>query len=144
MRSSSFGPLSLRIRTALVTATALPLAAGALTVGTPAARADSAPSGRDTLSATKPAWATASSDRGAAADSGKVTARVYLAGRDAKGLADYAAAVSDPSSPAYGRYLTARQTQARFGPTRQQTDAVTGWLRAPDSPSPDTTSTISP
>ena len=117
------------MRTALVMATALPLAAGALTVGIPTARADSAPSGRDTLSATKPAWATASSDRGAAADSGKVTARVYLAGRDAKGLAEYATAVSDPSSPAYGRYLTAQQARARFGPTRQQTEAVSGWLR---------------
>ncbi|MFF7654561.1 protease pro-enzyme activation domain-containing protein [Streptomyces sp. NPDC007983] len=112
------------MRAALVIATALPL-----TVGIPVAQADSAPPGRDTLSATKPAWATASSDRGAAADSGKVTARVYLAGRDAKGLADYAAAVSDPSSPTHGKYLTARQTRARFGPTRQQTDAVTNWLR---------------
>ncbi|MEU0839223.1 S53 family peptidase [Streptomyces sp. NPDC005962] len=110
-------------------ATALPLTAGVLTLGIPAAQADSAPSGRDTLSATKPAWATARSDRGATADSGRVTARVYLAGRDAKGLADYAAAVSDPSSPTYGAYLTARQTRARFGPTQRQTDAVTAWLR---------------
>jgi subtilase family serine protease len=126
---SSFGTSSFGIRSALVRATVLPLAAGTLALGIPAAQADPAPPGRDTLSETKPAWATASSDRGSSADSGQVTARVYLAGRDAKGLADYAAAVSDPASPAYGTYLTARQARARFGPTRQQTGAVTAWLR---------------
>lgn len=114
---------------ALVMATAMPLAAGALTLGIPAAQADSAPHDRDTLSGTKPAWATVTSDQGSTADGNKVTARVYLAGRDAKGLADYAKAVADPSSPSYGKYLTARQTQARFGPTRQQTAAVTAWLK---------------
>ncbi|MBI0381600.1 serine protease, partial [Streptomyces albiflaviniger] len=96
-------------------AAALPLVAGALALGIPTAQADSAPHGRDTLNGTKPAWATARSDRGATDDGNKVSARVYLAGRDAKGLADYAKAVSDPSSPDYGKHLSARQTQARFG-----------------------------
>lgn len=115
-------------RTALALATVLPLAAGVLALGGPGAQADSAPPGRDTLSGTKPTWARAGSDRGATDDGDKVTARVYLAGRDAKGLAAYAQAVSDPASPDYGGYLSARQTQARFGPTRQQKDAVTAWL----------------
>ncbi len=118
-----------RQRTALGLAAALPLVAGALTLGIPTAQADSTPQGRDTLSGTKPTWATVRSDRGATDDGDKVTARVYLAGRDAKGLADYAKAVSDPSSPDYGRYLSARQAQARFGATRQQKDAVTAWLK---------------
>lgn len=116
-------------RTALGLAAALPLVAGALALGIPTAQADSAPHGRDTLNGTKPAWATGRSDRGATDDGNKVTARVYLAGRDAKGLADYARAVSDPSSPDYGKHLSARQTQARFGPTRQQKDTVTAWLK---------------
>ncbi|MGW7687601.1 S53 family peptidase [Streptomyces asiaticus] len=118
-----------RKRTALGLAAALPLVAGALALGIPTAQADSAPHGRDTLNGTKPAWATARSDRGATDDGNKVTARVYLAGRDAKGLADYAKAVSDPSSPDYGKHLSARQTQARFGPTRRQKDTVTAWLK---------------
>ncbi|WP_435847163.1 S53 family peptidase [Streptomyces hygroscopicus] len=130
MRSSASrrDPAGSGRRTALGLATVLPLAAGVLALGGPGAQADSAPPGRDTLSGTKPTWARAGSDRGATDDGDKVTARVYLAGRDAKGLAAYAKAVSDPASPDYGGYLSARQTQARFGPTRQQKDAVTAWL----------------
>lgn len=111
-------------------AATLPLLAGALALGIPAASADSAPGGRDTLQGTKPAWATASADRGATADSAKVTVRVHLAGRDAKGLAAYAAAVSDPRSPSYGKYLSAAQAQARFGATQGQIDQVSKWLES--------------
>jgi subtilase family serine protease len=101
--------------------------AGALALGIPAAHAADGPS-RDTLAGTRPAWATATADRGAASDSAQVTARVYLAGRDAAGLARYARAVSDPSSPAYGQYLSAQQAQTRFGATAAQVDAVRAWL----------------
>lgn len=54
---------------------------------------------------------------------------VYLAGRDAAGLAAYAKAVSDPSSPSYGKFLSAARTQARFGTTGAQVKAVTAWLK---------------
>ncbi|MEV0913434.1 S53 family peptidase [Streptomyces sp. NPDC049967] len=111
-------------------AATLPLLAGALALGIPNAAADSAPSGRDALQGTKPAWATATADRGATADSGKVAVRVHLAGRDAKGLAAYAAAVSDPQSPSYGKYLSAAQAQARFGATQGQIDRVSQWLKS--------------
>lgn len=111
-------------------AVTLPLLAGALALGTPNASADPAPVGRDALQGTKPAWATATADQGATADSGKVAVRVHLAGRDAKGLAAYAAAVSDPQSPSYGKYLSAAQAQARFGATQQQIDRVGEWLKA--------------
>lgn len=67
-------------------AATLPLLAGALTLGITDASADSATGGRDALQGTKPAWATATADQGATADSGKVAVRVHLAGRDAKGL----------------------------------------------------------
>jgi subtilase family serine protease len=100
---------------------------GALALGVPAAHAADSPA-RAALAGTKPAWATAKADRGAAADSARVTARVYLAGRDAAGLAAYAKAVSDPSSPLYGRYLSARQARARFGATPAQVAAVRSWL----------------
>jgi subtilase family serine protease len=115
-----------RTRTALVAAAALPLVAGALALGSQSATADQ-PS-RQLLAGTKPAWATAKADKGATPDSGKVTARVYLAGRNAKGLAAYAAAVSDPKSALYGHYLTAAQAQTRFGATKDQIAETIHWL----------------
>ncbi|MEV4346268.1 protease pro-enzyme activation domain-containing protein [Actinoplanes sp. NPDC049596] len=54
--------------------------------------------------------------------------RVYLAGRDAAAKRTTALAVSDPSGPAYGRYLSPAEFMARFGPTEAQTRAVTSWL----------------
>ncbi|MFD6424316.1 protease pro-enzyme activation domain-containing protein [Streptomyces sp. NPDC060198] len=115
-------------RAGLSMAATLPLLAGALALGIPSASADSAPGGRDALQGTKPAWATTQADQGATADSGKVSVRVHLAGRDAAGLAAYAAAVSDPLSSSYGKYLSADQAQARFGATQQQIDEVGRWL----------------
>ncbi|MGW2179947.1 protease pro-enzyme activation domain-containing protein [Streptomyces sp. NPDC001732] len=117
-----------RSRTALSIAATLPLLAGALVLGAPDAGAASAPGGRDALQGTRPARATAGADRGAASDSGEVRLRVHLAGRDAKGLAAYAAAVSDPRSASYGKYPSAGRAQARFGATPQQIDRVARWL----------------
>ncbi|MEV7344391.1 S53 family peptidase [Streptomyces sp. NPDC093544] len=110
-------------------AATLPLLAGALALGIPAAQAADGPS-RDTLAGTKPTWATAKADKGATADSSQVSARVYLAGQDASGLAAYAKAVSDPESVSYGKYLTATQVQNRFGATKAQVAAVTSWLKS--------------
>ncbi|MFI9833948.1 protease pro-enzyme activation domain-containing protein [Streptomyces sp. NPDC051913] len=108
-------------------AATLPMIAGALALGIPAAHASDSPA-RDTLSGTKPAWATTKADKGATADSSRVSARVYLAGKDAAGLAAYAKSVSDPSSASYGRYLSAGQAQSRFGATKAQVAAVKSWL----------------
>ncbi|MFF4754877.1 S53 family peptidase [Streptomyces sp. NPDC002514] len=108
-------------------AATLPMLAGALALGIPAAHAADGPA-RDTLAGTRPAWATTKADKGATANSARIAARVYLAGRDASGLAAYAKAVSDPSSPQYGKYLSAAQVQARFGATKGQVDAVKSWL----------------
>lgn len=119
-----------RRRAGLSMAATLPLLAGALALGIPSASADSAPAGRDALQGTKPVWATAKADQGATADSAKVSVRVHLAYRDAKGLAAYAAAVSDPASPSYGKYLSAKEAQARFGATRHQIDQVVQWLKS--------------
>jgi subtilase family serine protease len=101
----------------------------ALALGIPAAQADADPGARHTLQGTKPLWAKAASDRGATADGNKVSARVYLAGRDAAGLASYAREVSDPQSASYGQFLSAAQAQERFGATREQVAAVTSWLK---------------
>ncbi|MFE2422237.1 protease pro-enzyme activation domain-containing protein [Streptomyces hokutonensis] len=110
-------------------AATLPMIAGALALGIPAAHAADTP-GRDALAGTKPAWATAKADKGATPDSSKVSARVYLAGRNASGLAAYAKAVSDPSSALYGKYLSATQVQQRFGATTAQVSAVKSWLKS--------------
>ncbi|MFJ5267164.1 protease pro-enzyme activation domain-containing protein [Streptomyces sp. NPDC088358] len=117
------------VRAGVSMAATLPLLAGALALGIPAAHAATGPS-RHTLAGTKPAWATAKADKGAASDSSQVSARVYFAGRDAAGLAAYAKAVADPASASYGKYLSAEQTQARFGATKAQVAEVTSWLKS--------------
>ncbi|WP_078966091.1 S53 family peptidase [Streptomyces sp. WM6378] len=120
-----------RRRAGVSMAATLPLLAGALALGIPSAQAaDPVPSGRAALAGTQPVWATGSADQGATAAATKVNARVYLAGRDAKGLDAYAAAVSDPQSASYGKYLSADQAQQRFGATQEQIDAVTKWLKS--------------
>ncbi|MEU5099891.1 S53 family peptidase [Streptomyces sp. NPDC020996] len=118
-----------KMRAGVSLAATLPMLAGALALGIPAAHAADHP-GRDALVGTKPAWATAKADKGAASDGAQVTARVYLAGRDASGLAAYAKAVSDPESAKYGHYLSAGKAQARFGATKAQVAAVKSWLRS--------------
>ncbi|MEV6316790.1 S53 family peptidase [Streptomyces sp. NPDC051776] len=117
-------------RAGLALAATLPMVAAALAMGVPAAGAESGPHGRDSLRGTQPLWATAKADLGPTADATRVNARVYLAGRDAKGLAAYARAVSDPHSSSYGKHLTARQTKARFGATGEQISKVTAWLKS--------------
>ncbi|MCX5057608.1 S53 family peptidase [Streptomyces sp. NBC_01597] len=110
-------------------AATLPMLAGALALGIPAAHAADNP-GRDALAGTKPAWATAKADKGDASNGAQVSLRVYLAGKNAAGLAAYAKAVSDPSSPSYGKYLSAKKAQSRFGATKAQVAAVRSWLTA--------------
>ena len=116
-----------KVRAGVRLAATLPLRGGALALGIPAAPAADNPN-RDTLAGTKPEWATAEADEGATSDSAQVSARVYLAGRDAAGLAASAKAVSDPDSTADGTCLSARQAQARFGATEAQVAAVRSWL----------------
>jgi subtilase family serine protease len=57
-----------------------------------------------------------------------MTVRVYLAGRDAAGLAAYATAVATPGSGSYRDYLTSAAERQRFGPTAAQVSAVRSWL----------------
>ncbi|MFG3122928.1 protease pro-enzyme activation domain-containing protein [Streptomyces sp. NPDC048201] len=117
-----------KTRAGVSMAATLPMIAGALALGIPAAHADGP--ARNALTGTRPLWATAKADKGAAADTARVKARVYLAGRDAAGLAAYAKAVSDPASPLYGKHLSAKQAQARFGATKAQVTAVKSWLKS--------------
>jgi subtilase family serine protease len=117
-----------RRRAGIAAAAALPLLAGSLALGVPAHAEESA-HGRELLSNTKPRWATAKADHGSTSDSTKVTARVYLAGKDRAGLARYAKSVSDPHSDTYQKYLSAKEARARFGVTKKQIAEVTAWLK---------------
>jgi subtilase family serine protease len=107
-------------------AATLPLLAAAVATGVPAHAAS--PQSRAALTGSKPAWANPSADKGLAAPSSQVTARVYLAGSDQAGLAALAASVSNPQSANYGHYLNAQQVQQRFGATKAQISAVSNWL----------------
>jgi subtilase family serine protease len=142
---------------ALASATGLMLAAGLLVpagMAGPAAAADSgqsvspapvspAPSspappvggGRQDLPAYVPMWATliaddgsATADLGPAAAAAPVSARVYLAGRDPRGLAAYATVASEPRSRLFHHYLSPAQVQRWFGPTAGQVAAVKAWV----------------
>ncbi|MEU7042982.1 S53 family peptidase [Streptomyces varsoviensis] len=117
-----------RVRAGLAAAATLPLVAGALALGVPTANADSGPHDRHALQGTKPQWATPKADRGDTPRADKIAVRVYLAGRDAPGLAAYARSVSDPNSASYGKYLSAKQAKARFGATKEQIAKVGDWL----------------
>jgi subtilase family serine protease len=110
-------------RAAAAAATAGALLVGGLT-GAAAAQASTH---RNAIAETHPSWA---AGRGATVTKRTVNARVYLAGRDASGLAAFAAAVSTPSSSLYRHYLTAAQVRARYGPTQSQVSAVESWVKS--------------
>jgi subtilase family serine protease len=84
---------------------------------------------RTVLAGSKPAWATAAPQTAAvpAAQAG-VTARVWLAPRSTGQLDALAAAVSDPSSPQYGQFLSEAAYRAQFAPTADQVAQVRAWL----------------
>jgi subtilase family serine protease len=110
-------------RIACVVASGAALFGGLVFTGSAAAAA------RRTIAGTHPYWAVSSAGRFAPLlTNGKVSVRVYLAGRDRAALAAYAKAVSDPKSTRYGHFLTAAQVKARFGASATQVSAVKAWL----------------
>jgi subtilase family serine protease len=113
-----------RRRALTAAAVALPLVAAALTAAGTAQAND-----RQTVAGTKPSWARASADRGKTDTGQRVDTKVWLTGRDPRGLDAYAQAVSTPGNPSYGRFLTPQQFEQRFGASKQQVDAVTSWIR---------------
>jgi subtilase family serine protease len=138
----NLGPLNRRPRRGGTRAVLAPLAGVALAAGLalPAAAAawpasSGLAAGRRVLPGYVPMWATpiadngsATADLGPATDSAPVSARVYLAGQDPRGLAAYATAVSEPGGRLFHHYLTPAQVRRRFGPTAMQVAAVRSWL----------------
>ncbi|HEU5418034.1 MAG TPA: S53 family peptidase [Streptosporangiaceae bacterium] len=120
----------LRARTAGAALTLAALGLGSLALAAGGARA-ATPASRVTLAGTHPSWAVAAHQVGRqAVTSGTVRARVYLAPRDAAGLAATAMAVSTPGTPGYRHFLRPAQVQARYGTTAAQLSAIRGWLRS--------------
>jgi len=114
-----------RLRAAGTAAAAAALCAGAIAAASP----NQASSPRSAIPGTHPEWASASARVSAQpVTTGTVSARVYLAGQNAAGLAAYAAAVSQPGNADYGHFLSAAQVAAEFGPTSAQITAVKAWL----------------
>jgi subtilase family serine protease len=113
-----------RRRALTAAAVALPLVAAAFAV-TGTAQAND----RQTVAGTKPTWARSSADRGKTDSNQRVDVRVWLSGRDPKGLDSYAQAVSTPGSQQYRKFLTPQQFNQRFGASQQQVTAVTSWIR---------------
>jgi subtilase family serine protease len=89
-----------------------------------------APSERATLAGSVPTWATASNFKAATNTSDNVGFRIYLGWADPAGAAALAAAVSNPASASYGKYLTPAQFHQQFSPSQANVGAVKDWLRS--------------
>jgi subtilase family serine protease len=103
----------------LVACASLPSAVGAAPPGAPRAAVGEAPR--------TPAGAVR---LGAEAPAAPLRLTVVLRSRDAEGLAERAAAVSDPTSPEFRRFLSPAEVRARYGPSDAARSEVVGWLKA--------------
>jgi subtilase family serine protease len=83
---------------------------------------------RASLADSAPVWANSANEVAKAPGSKHVDARVYLKPRNNAQLNTLVGAVSDPSSPQYGQFITPEEYGARFGPTEADVDAVKRWL----------------
>lgn len=83
-----------------------------------------------TLHGSAPAWANSRNFAGAADPNASVGFRVYLGLNNPDAAEALARAVSDPQSPAYGKYLSPAQFRKQFAPSQGQVGAVQSWLRS--------------
>lgn len=107
--------ISSHVRRLLAATTGAAAAASLALIGAPTAQAD----GNVVIPHTKPTWLShATRHKSRPAGSAKQTVRVYLAPRGGQRALDAeVAALSDPGSPRYGKWLTAEQYAARYEPT---------------------------
>lgn len=90
--------------------------------------AHAAPSGRSTLTGSKPSWANAKNYVKAANANDTIGFRLYLGWNNPSAVESLAQAVSDPHSASYGQYLTPAQFRQQFSPSQAQVKAVQSWL----------------
>src|SRR5690349_3634462 len=86
--------------------------------------------GRAVLSGTSPEWARTARVAGAPRAGQRITFHVALRLRHQAAAERLARGVSRPASPRYGHYLTARQFNRAYGPTRPQAAKVGAFLTA--------------
>ncbi len=96
---------------------------------TPVLAQAAGPSPRATLDGA-PAWTADAARVGPAPAARPQHLTAVLGLRDAAGAESLAAAVSDPASATYGRFVSAATWRARFAPSRSDVTRVTDWLRA--------------
>ena len=110
---------------------ALVLALGtAVTSVFAAAPAAQAKPGRHVISNSRPRWLGRARSTGSApAAASTIHFGLLLGLRDAAGAEATLAAVSDPASSSYGKWLTSSQFRARYAPAAADVKAVTGWLK---------------
>src|SRR4051812_14285930 len=96
---------------------------------TPALAQAAGPSPRATLDGA-PAWTAHAARVGQTPAARPQHLTAVLGLRDAGGAEALAAAVSDPSSATYGRFVSAATWRARFAPRSADVRRVTDWLRA--------------
>ncbi len=77
-----------------------------------------------------PSWATPARAAGRVDPAADLSVEVALPLRDEATAERVAAAVSDPSGPQYGHYLSPAQFTARYAPTAAQVHRISAWLTA--------------
>jgi subtilase family serine protease len=123
--------VSIRLtRMRVIAAATLAIATGAVGVTAAGAATSSTANGRTALAGSVPTWAKSSSSKGAAAGNDNVGFRVYLGWRNESAVQALAKAVSSPSSPSYGHYLTPQQFRQRFAPSQSDVNSVESWLKS--------------
>jgi len=77
-----------------------------------------------------PSWATSARLAGRVADDEPIAIQVHLQTKDTAAAAAELAAISDPDSPQYGRFLTDAEFDAKYGPSDADVAAVRAHLEA--------------
>ena len=81
-------------------------------------------------SADRPKWATPDRFEGSADPGERVDIQVHLRLRDEASAEAELAAISDPKSPSYGRFLSAEEFASKYGPTAEDVAAVRAHLES--------------
>jgi subtilase family serine protease len=103
------------------------IGAGTLAVAVSTTAGFAAPN-RVTVAGTKPGWVASATRTGSPSASKRLSVNVILPLRNTTAIQNFVTAVSDPTSPSYGKYLTPAQFNARFGPTAAQVKQVRRYL----------------
>ncbi|MEV4346266.1 S53 family peptidase [Actinoplanes sp. NPDC049596] len=115
-------------RSRLAFVAALGAAAASVLGAGPAVAADKP--GRHALAGSQPRWLSrAKATGGAPASADTIGFGLLLKLRDSAAAEARVAAVSDPASPSYGKYLSSADFKSTFAPSASDVSAVQSWLR---------------